>query len=868
MKLKYLLASGLFLSTAFVACTNDDFAEISAPVNVNTDDAIALGEGYTINVSKGVDTRSAFDSKYTPYWEEGDRLGAAWVHMVTELDEDDNTKVADCIAFQSSDKFYSNHPFTLSEGAGTNNGSFTSPTNAFAGAYVLYYPYDETVAMTGEEIPVTIKSYETDCENSLKNISANMFSYSPAAFVPGGPQTGSFSLKQIPVLVRLQFAASKQLNHYLDGGITISNIVIEAKASGSTVLAKSGTLKPVSTVISALTADNYNGVNNKNLKGIVDYDKDEAAENIFVTVLNSDDPKYQIVKKTVAGQPDIEGITEGEFVFSMLPLSAKADEVTIKVVTDKGVFATTYDNSTTEGKEKLNLFNEAKKTGTADQTKGEQGGAAYEGGQVAMGVTLDVTVNDDVIYTVDEFMKRWEEAMGQKNNDPLVIGTPLTLTEALTCDDVTTEVEIKGAALTVPSVNLTHAANVNFNNDELIVKGDVYSSGDAPLTVKKLTAKNVNIEGKADIKAHNIQKLTVASDGNVTLAAYDGAASATTKEDKAVVKEIVINGNASNKGKLTLTPTDLAIEKMDGSNGTLTLNDDMENAKGATITLGSVTVSSGKKFTNNGTVNLNGPFNGMFENNAGAKLYINANTSRMTLTNAAADAVKGLAAAEVYIKEDVKLTADDTYTVTNKGTINVDGTLEEAANSKVIQTEDAARINVSETGAVTFAGTTGVAGGYVIVDAESAVTVGGATNYIAANVTAATTAINTNAAVYLMNGNFNSKNFSEGALSSNYASKKLVFTGGTITFDGTNNITMTSGTVEFAGNVTLSPATGVDNNCTFTLNGASNKVLASGGLTINNPIKIAGSGATLTVEKGAAYKNSSEETHEATITVE
>lgn len=843
MKLKYLLASGLFLSTAFVACTNDDFAEISAPVNVNTDDAIALGEGYTINVSKGVDTRSAFDSKYTPYWEEGDRLGAAWVHMVTELDEDDNTKVADCIAFQSSDKFYSNHPFTLSEGAGTNNGSFTSPTNAFAGAYVLYYPYDETVAMTGEEIPVTIKSYETDCENSLKNISANMFSYSPAAFVPGGPQTGSFSLKQIPVLVRLQFAASKQLNHYLDGGITISNIVIEAKASGSTVLAKSGTLKPVSTVISALTADNYNGVNNKNLKGIVDYDKDEAAENIFVTVLNSDDPKYQIVKKTVAGQPDIEGITEGEFVFSMLPLSAKADEVTIKVVTDKGVFATTYDNSTTEGKEKLNLFNEAKKTGTADQTKGEQGGAAYEGGQVAMGVTLDVTVNDDVIYTVDEFMKRWEEAMGQKNNDPLVIGTPLTLTEALTCDDVTTEVEIKGAALTVPSVNLTHAANVNFNNDELIVKGDVYSSGDAPLTVKKLTAKNVNIEGKADIKAHNIQKLTVASDGNVTLAAYDGAASATTKEDKAVVKEIVINGNASNKGKLTLTPTALAIEKMDGSNGTLTLNDDMENAKGATITLGSVTVSSGKKFTNNGTVNLNGSFSGKFVNEAGATLNINANNSSIELENKAADD-KGNAAAVVNIAENATLTAS-AKEVTNKGIINVYGKLTESENASLLQIDEAARIYaMTEDAVITMkASGTALASGYVVI-VDDANIVNESGEPVAFDMKNAKATVPTKATTIFVNCVTNN------AALTSITSKDLIFYQNI----NLNSAVTFSGDFTVAGNVTINnTTTNAATEVTVTLTkDKTNTVVEGASLSLSKNIKLDGSetGTTLTFKGG------------------
>ena len=848
MKLKYLLASGLFLSTAFVACTNDDFAEISAPA-ISTDGAIALGEGYSINVNKGIATRAEFTDKYAPVWVKGDQLGAAWVNMVTKLDEDDNTKVAEggTEAFQHSDWFYSNHPFTLTEGEGTNSGTFTSPTNAYAGAYVLYYPYDETVAMTSGEIPVAIKSYETDCENSLKNISGNMFSYSPAAFVPGGPQTGSFNLKQIPVLVQLQFAASKELNMNLDGGVTISNIVIEAKDASGSVLAKTGKLTPVSTVISGLTADNYNGENNKNLDGIVEYNRNEVADNIFVTVLNSDDPKYQIVKKTVADQPNIEGITEGKFVFSMLPLSAKATSITIKVVTDKGVFATTYDPAaaglTTDEKKKatemLNLFNEGKKEGTADVTKGE-GGAAYEGGQVAMGITLDVTENDKVIYTVEEFMNRWEAAMGQKNDEPLEIGTPLTLTEALVCSDVNTEVEITGAALTIPSLSLEHAASVEFNNDELIVEGDVYSSGDAPLTIKKLTAKNVEIEGKADIKAHNIEKLTVASDGNVTLAAYDGADAATAKEDKAVVTEIVINGNNTDKGLLSLTPDDLTITKMDGSKGTLAVTGALENKAGNTITLGNVTGT----INNYGTVNLEGEYSGTFNNKAGAKLNVNADNSnkKMTLTNDAAD-TEGNPAGVVNIAAEKTLNAKK---ITNNGTINVSGNLTEGGAATLLQTNDNARINAMNEDAVItmYSSGTALAEGYVVILVDDNIA-NGSGEPVAFDMKSASATVPAKAATVFVNCVTNNN-----ALSS-ILSKNLIFyqninVNADITFSG--NFTV-------AGNVTINNTTAKGTEVEVTLADAMTNTINKGAsLTLGKNIKLKGSSNAVLTANGAFNK--------------
>lgn len=854
MKFKYLLASGLFLSTAFVACTNDEFAEISAPV-ASTEDAIALGEGFTINVNKGgVDTRAAFNDQYGAYWEKNDTLGAAWVNMVTEYEQDENgvwKVTADGVpaANLSGTQFYSNHPFVLTSGENTNSGEFESVTNAFAGAYVLYYPYDGTVAKTGEKIPVAIKTYEADCAKPLENISANMFSYSPAAFIPGGPRTGQFNLKQIPVLVRLQFAVSEEANFTLTEPITIQNIVLEAYDASGSVVVKEGKLTATA---SNLGADNYNGANNKNLNDIVKYGKVENANNVFVTLKNSNSTKFQLLKE--------EQATQGEFVFSMLPLEKKATKVVVKVVTDKGVFSTTYDPSAgtpvekAYATERLNLFNEGKKTGTANIAGGEEGGAAYEGGQVAMGIELDVTEDDKVIYTVSEFEKRWEAALKSGKAETLEIGTPLELTKALTCNNANAEVIIKGQALTVPSVDLEQtgtAAGITFECP-LIVKGELKTSGDAELTANDLTAKTVNIQGDAILKVRSVEEMTVATSGVVTVEGLKD------KENKNAKIAKVIN-----RGTLTPITTNLDIESLDSSIGSLSLSNDITNT--GNMVLGETTIAVGSQLFNEGTLTLKGVFTGSLTNKAGATLEIvNANENPtanvLTIDNTLAltneGEKTGKAAGTVTIGKNVVVKATDTNgKITNHGIINVNGTLTEGGNSMLVQetTDVDARINVAADASITTASTTGVKGGYIIVDAEANVSKGNCALY-AANVTGATATaqINTNADVYFMNGSFTSTQI---FAKTGYGEKDLIFTGGTITFDG-NNLTMTSGgNVTFDGDVVLAVATGKTGEFTFV--GTNNKVTKNGSLTVNEGVTLRGTNSDeLTVEKGAGWKNS------------
>lgn len=817
MKLKYLLASGLFLSTAFVACTNDDFAEISAPV-ANTEDAIALGEGFTIKVNKGgVDTRSAFNENLSPYWEELDTLGAAWVHMVTGFNEQTlMVNPGGCSTIGSDyGMLYSNAPFALVEGANTNAGTFETFGNVFAGAYVLYYPYDHTVAKTGREIPVDIKTYTSDLENPLKNISENMFSYSPVKFVPGGPRTSEFSLEQIPVLVELKFMATDELNMNLRGGIAINNIVVEAKKDGRDVLVSKGHI----VTDQVPTVDDYNGTNGGNLNDIVKYEKTENCENLFITLENNTGDEFKLMKENV--------YTEGSFIFSMLPLEEAADEVTIKVVTDRDVYATTYTAS--QDAEKLAAFN-----GTANEP-----GAAYEGGQVRMRVDLDVTEEDNVIYTAKEFLSRWNEACQtnatstNENVQKLKIGTDLTLEEGLVCSNsnYSPNIIVEGNyKLTVPSITVTKSYGVTFEGVDLIVEGNVKSTGASSFTADKLTAKEIEIEGQGDVTVAKAEKLTVTSSAIVTVAGVD---------DQSTIGEIVIEESQGAQGSLTYEG-DLNVNTLtSAATGKLVLNADFTNAADQTMTIGGLVLGKEHTLTNNGTMTLITNYNGSESTSKivnNGELNVKADYEKINLTN------KGM----LNVYGTLKASDNNTpYIVNNEGIIYVYGKLEEVKDKAMTST---GRVYAAtEDATITFpkdndSGTKW--DGYVFILNNKNV-VRGTGEKLSYQLNSATDAskVNDNAsdANYVF---VNADVTSEDLVNSKLNDKNLIFQKNlTLTSDMTANFNF-----QVMGNVTIS-----GKGYTLTLTeGKTNQVWK---------------GATLTVNQGVTLKGSYDEYHLTKLTV-
>ena len=662
MKLKYLLASGLFLSTAFVACTNDDFAEISAPAN--TDNAIALGEGFTISVNKGgADTRAAFDGSLQPYWIEGDRIGAAWLHKVTGIDEYNN--VTDCSYIGSSyQMFYSNLPFTLIEGAGTANGRFETVGNAFAGAYVLYYPYDPQVAMAGNEIPVALKTYEVNCADPTKNLTENMFAWSPVKFVPGGPQTDDFYLEQIPVLVQLKFKADKKLNMNLDGGVTIKNIVLMAEdESGNNVLAEAGKI----VAGTAPQKGNYNYVlenptdvfNGNGLGNIADYENVGSVDHLFITAIGSEESDFQLLKEDVA--------TVESFDFSILPLAKKAKKVTIKIVTeDRGVYKKVYDSDNSEEKKFVDEFNQA-----YTQGKGM--------GQVQMVVNLDMTETDDVIYTAEEFMRRWEAATTNGEKPELEVGTDLVLTEPLTCNNESAEVTVIGHKLTVPSITIEKNTAITFNN-EVLVEGDVKTSGASELNATNLTAKNIEIQGMANLTIDKADVLTIASSGVVTASGVEG---------ESAVDVINIQKGKNSIGKLTLGAK-LAFNTLESEGDVILATDATNTGTMVVENLNTISTSDTHTLTNEGELTINGTIYSNSQIKNSKKLVINAATSNnWVLENEGEVDLNGTTSLKTGSENNgtINLYANLNGTWENNGIVNVYGKSQVNATS-VTMNED------------------------------------------------------------------------------------------------------------------------------------------------------------------------------------
>lgn len=787
MKLKHVLFSGLLLSVGFTACTNEDFTEISAPVN--SSDAIALGENFTIKVGKGAATKAAFDEEkgvYSPYWEEGDKLGAAWVHKVIALDEDDNTIVAKAEPIGSTYKgFYSNSPLTLTEGAGTNEGTFVTvdEANLFAGAYVLYHPYDKTVSMQGDKIPVAIKSYEFDAANPLKNVSENIFSYSPVKFVPGGNQTGEFTLKQVPVLFRLRFTPDEKLNMDLSGGgITINHIVVEASNSSTgNVLVEEGAIETATEP----SVDDYNAPAEKEaLADIVKYKGGSTVDHLFITTKGTDNDNYKMLVKS---EP-----TKEEFVFSIMPFTGEADKVVIKVVTDKGTYAKTYEASRTADAAYITEFKKA----------------AKEGEVVRVNVVLDVTDPDNVIYTAEEFVDRWNEAVAAgEDAKPLEIGTDLTLEEGLACGNSNAVFTVSGHKLTVPSLDLTSTSKngVTFNCP-LVVEGKLSTSGDSQLQADNLTAAEVDIQGDADLTVAEVENMTIATSGVVKVAGVD---------DESVI------GKITNRGQLTPNTANLKIKELDSTIGALTLTNSYIN--NGTMTLGNVTAT--QALENNGTVKLNGTFTGTFNNNAGATLTINADQTAMTLVNAAADATKKLSAAVVNIAAGKTLTAATGKIVNNGGIINVYGNLTEKARAALTQTNDDARINAGKDAVITmYRGGDALAKGYVMILNDKNI-VNGTLEPIAFSLNDIEDVVPTSAATVFVNTDIDSDWMDKNS------TMNLILNTCNIEFANAANITMT-GSFTVAGDVKVKLAQGATSATLKLDNSVKNTIIEGAYLTL------------------------------------
>ena len=698
MRLKHVLFSSLFLSAAFVACTNEELIDVQTP-SVNVEDAISLGEGVTISAYTGADTKAYFDkvgNGVKGLWEDTDEIGAAWYNKVAKGGINDEGEVVTPTPFTS---FQSNERFAYDKAVGQYGAQFVSWSNIMAGAYVLYYPYNSEITEADyKEIPVKLVPAGIDCAegHAYDGVNKNIFAYTAAAFVPGGNQTHEFELTYAHTLYSLQFNAENLKHVGLTPSWTIKKVILEAKDASGSVLSTTG----------KVTMEDYTGTPEQNNKYKADWKNnplpapkyestaDGKVDHFTFDVANSDQAAYRIDK--------LDQTTEA-FVFSALPFIDEAESVTVKIqVEDQAgnelVFARTYEDGVADDQAVLDAFNEK---------------ATVPNKVVAAIIRLDTQVEDNVIYTAVEFKKQWEAAVAKKGESTLIIGDPLTLDMDLVCENPDANIKIVSANPTEAShkliVNSINMINGDLDIETAIdVKGDVTTTAGDLIATGLMTAKNISIVGGGELNLAKMESLYVGRNSTLelTLSPKDPADIGTiTVEERA---ELTLNGGTVNN-----------IVNKEG--GKIILAGDVTNAG----TYTGVLDATSKTFTNKGIFEGSLVSGSKFTNEKDAVATFNGETGDASYAVVLVNKAGGVVSIEM--PEAYDATAQN-YTTSrfavatgseNAGTINVvKGALSESAAGAFTQKEGAVTYVEAE-GGVYLTNWNAVSGWVVLNDKDA-----------------------------------------------------------------------------------------------------------------------------------------------------
>lgn len=694
MRLKHVLFSSLFLSAAFVACTNEELIDVQTP-SVNVTDAISLGEGFTISGAKVAvepGTKSFFEEEATginTVWEETDILGAAWYSAIKEggilpngyVLSPDNNKDQYVGNANQNGKFAWNVDFLFDKFAGNDKSSayFKANTNVSAGAYVVYYPWNEEIAQEFSAIPVTLKfPYTVNLAegHEYDAVSDNMFSYGVAAFVPGGRQTDKFYTKQVPVFYGLRLGADHLKLVDLDDMQTIDKIVIEAyDASGNTVLTTAGKVTPPATT----TAKNYNDYIDFIAAGTGSWDKNplpkatyesleddiygnKAAVNHYtIDLANSNQSKYQI--STVKDQ-----LTD-LIIFSSLPTMDEATKLVVKVVTTEGLNLTkTFDKNHGTTEEKA----------AATEVLAKFNAAQDEGAMVQLDVFVDTQSDDEIIYTADQFKTQWAEAIASDEAKTLTVADPVILEDiVLENSNPDANVTIKlddtevNAALTLKGIDIQRGA-LTIKDCPVIVDGDINSSANLNIN-GTVTAKNIILNSNSNkMNVAAMESLEVRESGKVTLVlpAADYLASGignitVFNGGQLTVESGYMNGTVEvkNGGNFSISDNVTNLGSFNGKVSTGT-NGKFINAEDATATL---SAGSSAIIENAGVIDI---IDGTINTIKGGSVNdgtINIKSGKVQLNNLsqdATDAEGNPVEARVYVEKGAKVTGDCSSAIT------------------------------------------------------------------------------------------------------------------------------------------------------------------------------------------------------------
>lgn len=563
MKLRQVLMGGLLLTVPFAACTNEELMDVTVPSTPEEviSKAVSLGEDFTIVGEKGISTRAIIkDDLSGSIWEKTDTVGGAW-YAVYDKGSDNGSFI------NEGKDLFSNHPFAFSKDlGGMATVEFKANTNAFAGKYLLYYPYDHTVAAVSETIPVEFEQNpEMDCTagKELDHVNRNLFAWCDAEFKEGGSQAGAFKLKQAGnvAIIRL--------------GSTSENLDrIQGKSIEKVILESTGKLYNKATIEAS-------GNNYKEGKG--EYVHGTAINTYILTPKNAGDD-YKI---TAA---DKAGMTKKAFYLSMLPADKEITDLTVRVIMSDGrIFSKELVKD-----ENAELF--------ARMISSEK--------KLEMNVILDTEENADNIYTEEQFNTALARAATTAGAPEINLAADLTL-PSLDFNMRNKVVTIKGSSLTVTGGLTVTDGNLKIASN-LIAKDKVTVAEYGNLNVEgnKNELGALEVDGAAVVKKSKIASAEVTKAAKLGLEATEVTGTFTIGRSA----DVTLNG-VTLKGTTRNIEGDIKLETTATKNyGTFTSEEGSISAEGValnnykTMTLSGVTVTGAAGIINGdgGTLNVNG----------------------------------------------------------------------------------------------------------------------------------------------------------------------------------------------------------------------------------------------------------------------
>ncbi len=647
----------MLLAVPFAACTNEDLMDttVSSTPEEVLSKAVSLGDNFSIVGTKGIsaDTRAILGDDFATTWEETDTVGGAW-YAIAPASPDPGAFID-----ASNKKLFSNHPFAFSKDLGEmKTVEFKANTNAFAGKYLLYYPYDHTVASVSPNIPIVFdRNPVMDCTEGKTMKHLSLFAWCDATFEKGGSQAGEFALKQAGNIAVIKVGAKDATIGNQIKGKKIQRIILESTGK----LNDKGSIKVDDAKVDAYA--NYAGK----------YEANSIHADSYILTPTNAGTDYEV---TGVGEA---GMTKKAFYISMLPAESDIASLDVKVLMANGkVYKAAFVKSDASGSQVLDtkLFENIV--------------------QAQKKVTLNVLLSEEVkgsdVYTVEQFTAAMEAVDASPTT--ITLGADITL-ESLTFNKPGMTVNIQGGALTVTGDLKVVAGTLNTTTSVLTAKGNVNVAGDAAtLTVDnaiEIGAVTVEGDGTATIKHATAGKVASAEvttfgmlslenvtvSGNLTI----GRGTTATLSGVTLMGETVNNGDVTfstaaltNKGTFTSTGKDNKVTVSYAST-----NEGIMSLEGTTL-------ATSTALTNRGMLSLNGTTvtgTAGIANAAGGTLNVSgADATISKLTNAAASGTKKAGIVNIDMNEKAtEVTADD---FTNSGIVNINkGTLTESVANKV-----------------------------------------------------------------------------------------------------------------------------------------------------------------------------------------